>query len=50
MATFEDFKGMRARGYLRDSTRDQREGFGPALQRHAIQRFASMYGLNLHDQ
>ena len=49
MATFEDFKGLRTRGYLRDSTRDQREGFGPALQRHAIQRFASMYGLDLHD-
>ena len=27
--TFEDLRGLRAEGYVRDSTLDQRDGFGP---------------------
>ena len=47
--TFEDLKGLRAEGYIRDSTLDQRNGFGPDMQRHNIQRFAESYGLILGD-
>ncbi len=43
--TFEDLSGRRAEGYVRDSTLDQRGGFGPEIQRHNIQRFAESYGL-----
>ena len=43
--TFEDLRGLRAEGYVRDSTLDQRDGFGPEIQRHAIERFADSYGL-----
>ncbi len=28
--TFEDLRGLRAEGYIRDSTLDQRDGFGPS--------------------
>ena len=28
--TFEDLKGLRAEGYIRDSTLDQRNGFAPS--------------------
>lgn len=45
--TFEDLKGLRAEGYIRDSTLDQRDGFGPDIQRRNIQRFAEIYGLIL---
>ena len=45
--TFEDLRGLRARGYVRDSTLDQRDGFGPDIQRHNIERFAESYGLVL---
>ncbi len=45
--TFEDLKGLRAEGYVRDSTLDQRDGFGPDIQRHSIERFALSYGLVL---
>lgn len=38
--TFDDRKGLRAEGYVRDSTLDQKHGFGPEFQRHNIQRFA----------
>ena len=38
--TFEDLKGLRAEGYIRDSTLDQKDGFGPELQRRAIDAFA----------
>ena len=31
--TFEDLRGLRAEGYIRDSTLDQKDGFGPAIQR-----------------
>ena len=43
--TFEDLRGLRAEGYVRDSTLDQRDGFGPEIQRHALERFADSYGL-----
>ena len=45
--TFEDLRGLRAEGYIRDSTLDQRDGFGPELQRRAIGTFARSYGLEL---
>ena len=45
--TFEDLKGLRAEGYIRDSTLDQAQGAGPELQRRAIEGFARSYGLNL---
>lgn len=45
--TFEDLRGFRAEGYIRDSTLDQRDGFGPDIQRRNIQRFAETYGLVL---
>ncbi len=48
--TFEDLRGLRAEGYIRDSTLDQRDGFGPDIQRHNIQRFAASYGLVLGDR
>ena len=48
--TFEDLRGVRAEGYIRDSTLDQRDGFGPEIQRHNIERFAQSYGLVLGDQ
>ncbi|MBI4235863.1 MAG: recombinase family protein [Chloroflexi bacterium] len=45
--TFEDLRGLRAEGYVRDSTLDQRDGSGPDIQRGNIQRFAESYGLVL---
>ncbi len=45
--TFEDLSVLCAEGYIRDSTLDQRDGFGPEIQRHNIQRFAQSYGLHL---
>jgi hypothetical protein len=48
--TFEDLKGLRAEGYIRDSTLDQRDGFGPEIQRKNILRFAEKYGLELGKQ
>ncbi len=47
--TFEDLKGLRAAGYIRDSNLDQRDGFGPEIQRRNIERFADSYGLELGD-
>lgn len=47
--TFEDLKGMKAQGYIRDSTEDQRDGFGPELQRKGIENFAKTHGLVLGD-
>ena len=44
---FDDLKGLRAEAYIRDSTLDQRDGFGPDIQRKNIQRFAETYGLIL---
>ena len=45
--TFEDLRGLRAEGYIRDSTLDQKDGFGPAIQRGNEERFAETYGLVL---
>lgn len=45
--TFEELKGLRAEGYVRDSSLDQRDGSGPDIQRHNVQRFAESYGLVL---
>ena len=45
--TFEDLKGLRAEGYIRDSKPDQSEGYGPDFQRHNEERFAQSYGLVL---
>ncbi len=45
--TFADLKGLRAEGYIRDSTRDQKDGFGPELQHKSIETFSNTYGLNL---
>lgn len=47
--TFEDLRGLRSEGYIRDSTLDQRDGYGPELQRRAIHNFAKSYGLVLGD-
>ena len=43
--TFEDLRGLRAERYIRDSTLDQKDGFGPEIQRHNIERFSETYGL-----
>jgi len=45
--TFEDLKGLRDEGYIRDSTLDQRDGSGPEIQMHNEERFAQTYNLNL---
>ncbi len=45
--TFDDLRGLRAEGYIRDSTLDQKDGFGPAIQRGNEERFAETYGLIL---
>jgi DNA invertase Pin-like site-specific DNA recombinase len=46
-AIFEDLTGLRAEGYVRDSTIDQKDGYGPDLQRGASNTFANAYGLIL---
>ena len=48
--TFENLRFLRAEAALRDSTLDQRDGFGPDIQRRNIQRFADSYGLVLGDK
>jgi site-specific DNA recombinase len=45
--TFEDLRGLRAEGYIRDSTLDQKDGFGPEIQLHNIERFSQSYGIVL---
>ena len=45
--TFEDRRGLRAEGYIRDSTLDQKDGFGPAIQKGNEERFAAACGLVL---
>jgi len=47
ITSFEDLRGLSAEAYVRDSTLDQRDGFGPEIQRHNIERFAESYGLQL---
>ena len=41
----EDLAGMRCAQYIRDSTKDQAEGFGPEIQRRANRAFLERYGL-----
>ena len=48
--SFEELRGLRAEGYIRDSTPDQREGYDPDIQRHNEERFAESYGLVLNDR
>ena len=50
VTSFEDLRGLRAEGYVRDSTLDQRDGFGPTIQKTNEQRFAEAYGLVLGDR
>lgn len=45
--TFEDLRGLRGECYVRDSTLDQKDGFGPDIQRHNEERFAQTYGIIL---
>ncbi len=45
--TFSDLKGLRAEAYIRDSTLDQKDGYGPDLQRKTLDTFANTWGLNL---
>ena len=33
--TVEDLQGLRAEGYIRDSTLDQKDGYGPEMQQRA---------------
>ncbi|MDP6131221.1 MAG: recombinase family protein [Dehalococcoidia bacterium] len=48
--TFEDLRGLRAEGYVRDSKLDQQDGYGPDIQRQNEIRFAESYGLILGDR
>jgi len=48
--TFEGLKGLRARGYIRDSSLDQKDGFGPEIQLRNIKRFAESCGLILNQR
>ncbi len=41
----EDLRGKACAQYIRESTRDQGEGFGPDMQREANRTFAQRYGL-----
>ena len=50
ITSFEELRGLRAEGYVRDSTLDQRDGFGPEIQRHNIERFSDSYGLELGER
>ncbi|MBM2825438.1 MAG: Recombinase protein [Dehalococcoidales bacterium] len=45
--TFDDLKGLRAEGYVRDSTLDQRDGFGPEMQRRSVENFARTNSLHM---
>ena len=47
ITSFDDLKGLRAECYVRDSTLDQRDGFGPDIQHRNEERFAENYGLIL---
>ena len=50
IASFEDLRELRAEGYVRDSTLDQRDGFGPTIQKTNEQRFAETHGLVLGER
>ncbi len=43
--SFGDLKGLRARGYVRDSSKDQADGFSPEVQRSREEAFARDHGL-----
>ena len=45
--TFESLKGLRAEGYIPESSLDQSDGFGLEIRRRAIETFAANYGLRL---
>jgi DNA invertase Pin-like site-specific DNA recombinase len=47
--TFEDLRGLRGAPYYRDSTEDQKNGFGPDIQKHNEERFAQTWGIILGD-
>jgi len=47
VTSFDDLKGLRAECYVRDSTLDQSNGFGPDIQHRNEERFAGNYGLIL---
>jgi site-specific DNA recombinase len=42
---FRDLAGLKARGYIRESTERQADKWGPAEQRRAQERFADEWGL-----
>ncbi len=46
---FDDLKGLRARGYVRDSTVDQADGFSPDVQRSRETAFARDHELEWQD-
>lgn len=48
--TFEDLRGLRGVCYVRDSTEDQKNGFGPDIQRHNEECFAQNWGIILGDR
>ena len=45
--TFDDLRGLRAECYVRDSTEDQKNGFGPTIQHHNEEQFARNWGIIL---
>ncbi len=45
--TFEDLRGLRARGLVRESTKGQGVNSGPAVQRHDAVEFAAKWSLDL---
>ena len=50
ISSFEELRGLRAEGYVRDSKLDQSDGFGPTIQKTNEQRFADTYGLVLGER
>jgi site-specific DNA recombinase len=48
IVSFEELRGLRGVCYVRDSTLDQRDGFGPDIQRRNEERFAETYGIVLN--
>src|SRR6185312_4432980 len=44
-ASFDVLRGLRARGYVRVSTRDQADGYSPAFQLERQIAFAAHHGL-----
>ena len=48
IVSFEELRGLRGVCYVRDSTLDQRDGFGPDIQRRNEERFSETYGIVLN--